>query len=75
MKLTYSQYCHNRTMKQSASYTKGFYYLGNQKFTQEQLDNKYPTEGVVLINANDKKTGKGLNADKRNLFIMGQKCY
>ena len=74
MKITYSEYCRNKTARQNAGYSAGFYFINGEKLTEAEVDKKYPINGQ-LIPASDLKKIKGVNPDKRKNFLKDEKSY
>ena len=64
MKITYSQYCRNKTIRQNACYSAGFYFINGEKLTEAEVDKKYPINGQ-LIPSSDLKKIKGTKPDTK----------
>lgn len=75
MKLTYSEYCRNRTIRANREWVNGYFVVDGVKYTGEQLIKAFPTETHSLIDANDKRENKGENNCKKQNYIYDIKSY
>lgn len=74
MKITYPQYCRNKTARQNAGYSNGLYHINGESLTEDEVNKKYPINGQ-LIPSSDLKKIKGTNPDKKNNFLKDEKSY